>query len=583
MADELSIDSKALIFATLADVYLSSGMLDEAVSILKDGLARNPNYTLAKIILGRAYYMKGETDEALKLLEAIYPEAKDSENENLFLGHCYKRLADIDKARKHYEAVLRINPDNKDAKKEITTLGVMPAQVPETAVEVKLEPKAESVYEAPSEIEVKSIVDIKGMDQAVPIKEVVLPEGDITAEKETPEPDMGIQEPILKIIIPPPVPETILKGEVEIVLPTKEETGSEVPVSWVETKNEAEAIQKADVPVSGAEAIQKAEIKQEIDVPPGGDEEKTMETLIVESSVTDEVKRRIEALAAANAQDAAIEQGIEPELPVSGAEVKQETDVPVSGAEVKQETDVPVSGAEVKQETDVPVSGAEVKQKTDVPVSGAPTNGIDLAAEIKAEVEKEKPRTKKKVEPKQKDEIPPSGKPEPVLPVSGAEVMQKTDVPVSGAEAKPEEAAPPPIFEEEMKTPVPAGTQTAATGSPFDRLNVPMEKLLSLKTVNAAFISARDGLLIKNYAEKREDVEEISALIASIFNEAMESFKFLNEGPIEKIIIEKSRETICVITAGESLLCVFTQPEAKPGLIFVYARKIIDEIREVLG
>jgi len=512
MADELSIDSKALIFATLADVYLSSGMLDEAISILKDGLARNPNYTLAKIILGRAYYMKGETDEALKLLEAIYPEAKDSENENLFLGHCYKRLADFDKARKHYEAVLRINPDNKDAKKEITTLGVMPAQVPETAAEVKPEPKAEAVYEAPSEIEVKSIVDIKGMDQAVPIKEVVLPEGDITADKETPEPDMGIQEPILKITVPPPIPETIVKGEVEIVLPTKEETEPEVHVSWVETKNEAEAIQKVDVPVSGAEAKPEAEVpvKETETAPPVREEEKTMETLIAESSVSEEVKRRIEALAAANARAAAIEQGIEPE---------------------------PV--AEAKQKADVPVSGAETK---------------DLAAELKAEVEKEEPPKKK--EPK---------------------------LPFSGTKAKPEEAAPPPIFEEEMKTPEPAEAQTAATGTPFDRLNVPMEKLLSMKTVNAAFISSRDGLLIKNYAEHREDIEEISALIASIFNEALESFKFLNEGPIEKIIIEKSRETICVITAGESLLCVFTKPEAKPGLIFVYARKIIDEIREVLG
>ena len=506
MADELSIDSKALIFATLADVYLSSGMLDEAISILKDGLARNPNYTLAKIILGRAYYMKGETEEALKLLEAIYPEAQESENENLFLGHCYKRLTDFDKARKHYEAVLRINPDNKDAKKELTTLGIKPTEVPVGKIKVKQETEipvngvkvkqktevpvreieisargtegkpepeiAEQREPPPEEVEIRPTIEIKSTSEAVHIKEVILPEVDITRAQETPEPEMVIQEPTVKITIPPPVSETIVKGEIEIVLPFKEEPVSEVPVSGAEVIKEAEVIQKTEVPVSGAEVIPEIEVPiSGTEIPPRREAEKPPEILRAESSVSDEVKRRIEALALANAQA--------------------------------------------------------------------------------AQAEKEEAKSKAKPE-----EIP---------------------------AAKPEEPAPPPLFAEEMKVPEPVVSPTAETGTPFDRLNIPMEKLLSLKTVNAAFISARDGLLIKNYAEKREDIEEISALVAAIFNEAFESFKYLNEGPVEKIIIEKSRETICVITAGESLLCVITQPEAKPGLIFVYARKIIDEIREVLG
>jgi len=72
-------------------------------------------------------------------------------------------------------------------------------------------------------------------------------------------------------------------------------------------------------------------------------------------------------------------------------------------------------------------------------------------------------------------------------------------------------------------------------------------------------------------------------MIAAIHNEAEDSFKFLKDGSIEKFIIDKIEYPICVITAGESLLAVVTQPEAKPGLVFVYARKIIEEIREILG
>ena len=486
MADELSIDSKALIFATLADVYLSSNMLDEAISILKDGLARNPNYTLAKIILGRAYYMKGENDEALKLLESIYPEAKDSENENLFLGHCYKKRGEPDQARKHYETVLRINPDNKEAKKELAALSAKPAEkpaeviqkaeVPVSATEptvkaaeapkepplqgTKKEPPLQGTEKEPlpvaetaipaevkEDLTGKPTIEIKGMEETVKINEVILPEVDISSVKESPEPEMVVQEPVLKITTPPPVSETIVKGEVEIVLP-------------------AEPPKKAEVPVSGAEVIQKAE-------------------------------------------------------------------VPVSGARV------PVTPIE---ETKAPVE------------------------EIKVSMEEAKaPKKAKKVPVRETKEEKPA-----------PEIVEKpAEVPTT----------PPPLFAEEMK-PEPAvapGTPAAETGTPFDRLNEPMKKLISLKTVNAAFISAQDGLLIKNYSEKREDVEEISALIAAVFNEALESFKFLNEGLVEKCIIEKPGETICVITAGESLLCVITEPEAKPGLIFVYARKIIDEIREVLG
>jgi len=524
MADELSIDSKALIFATLADVYLSSGMLDEAISILKDGLARNPNYTLAKIILGRAYYMKGETEEALKLLEAIYPEAQESENENLFLGHCYKRLTDFDKARKHYEAVLRINPDNKDAKKELTTLGIKPTEVPVGKIKVKHETEvpvreieisargtegkpeleiAEQREPPPEEVEIRPTIEIKSTSEAVHIKEVILPEVDITRAQETPEPEMVIQEPTVKITIPPPVSETIVKGEIEIVLPFKEEPVSEVPVSG------AEVIQKTEVPVSGAEVIQKTEVP-----------------------VAEKIKE-IEATQKAEIPPSGTE------FPVSGAEVIPEIEVPISGTEIPPRGEAEKPPEILRAESSV---SDEVKRRIEA---------LALANAQAAQAEKEEAKSKAKPE-----EIP---------------------------AAKPEEPAPPPLFAEEMKVPEPVVSPTAETGTPFDRLNIPMEKLLSLKTVNAAFISARDGLLIKNYAEKREDIEEISALVAAIFNEAFESFKYLNEGPVEKIIIEKSRETICVITAGESLLCVITQPEAKPGLIFVYARKIIDEIREVLG
>lgn len=439
MPDELSIDSKTLIFATLADVYLTSGMIDEAISILKDGLARNPNYTLAKIILGRAYFMKGEIEQALKVLEAIYDEAQDSENENLYLAHCYKRQSRFDLARRHYEAVLRINPENKEAQKELNNLA---------AIAAPAEPVAPPAA-APAPV----AIDLKAQPEPVLIKEIELTETPVPAVAPTVEPEIAVQEAPVKINIPIMTPETISKEEREISLNEPEAPAQDM------TGAVEEAMKVASVPA--AEAPVKPEVPAPVETTP------------------------------------AVEEPIKPEMPAP-------------------------------TET-LPMAEAPVK------------------TEIPAPAEKPSPA-----------EIAPAVEP----------VSDKTPL-----------SEPPPLFEEEM---APAAA-VESRETPFDRLEEPMRKLLALKTVTAAFIAATDGLLIKNYSAERTDAEEISALIAAVFNEATESFRYLNVGAMEKCVIEKENETVCVIAAGDSLLCVITQPEAKPGLVFVYARKIIDEIREVLG
>ena len=330
MSDELTIDSGALIFATLADVYLSSGMIDEAISILKDGLSRNPTYTLAKVILGRAYYMKGDIDESLNVLEEVYEKANQSESANLYLGHCYKQRGDSEKATNYYEAVLKINPDNTEARKELETL--------------KQEPEREITVEKP--------------------------------EPESQEPI--VQEPRAK--------------EPEIQEPIIQEPETQEPV------------------------VQEPEIQ--------------------EPSVQGPVTKESET-----AEQRAVEEIIRPE---------------------------------------------EVQEKQ-------------------------------------------------------------------------------------------------APALPLETLNEPIRRLLNIGTVQGAFICSKDGLLIQDYCENRRDVEEMSALIAAIHNEAEQSSQFLKAGDVEKFIIEKGDETICVLVTVESLFTVITEPEAKPGLVFVYARKIIDEIKEILG
>lgn len=339
MSDELRIDSGALIFATLADVYISSGMIDEAISILKDGLARNPNYHLARIILGRAYYLKGDIEEAIKIIETVYDEIKDSESANLYLGHCYRDLGQKEKARTYYEATLKIDPENTDALKEIEKL------IPDFTPPPKVSPVKVAERE-PAELEA---VAIPLTEEEIPAEEEIAP---VVIEEEEKEP---------------------------VVVEDDRAEASEEPAAI-------------------------------------GEDEQEVEISAIESVVE--------------------------ELPQEELEVE---------------------------------------------------------------------------------------------------------------------------------------------AVPLEALDKPVKRLLDLDTVKGVSISTKDGLLIKNYGEAEHDVESVCAAVAAICMDVDESFRLLKRGGLTRCIIEKPGETLCVMVVGESLLTVITQVEAKPGLVFIYARKIIEEIEEILG
>ena len=370
MSDELRVDSGALIFATLADVYISSGMIDEAISILKDGLARNPNYHLAKIILGRAHFLKGEADKAIEIIETVYDEVKESESANLYLGHSYRKLGDNEKARKYYETTLKINPENMEALKELEELipDFTPAQkVAEPEPPVVEEPVAEApVVEEPA-------VETHPVEEKQEVAE---------------EPEAMVEEPHavdLETVIEPPKFKEPEPQEITLETPPREE----------------EPIELEEIP----------------EVPTTVVEEKEPQVVSIESIVE--------------------------ELP-----------------------------------------------------------------EKKEEVE----------------------------------------------------------------------------AVPLEALDKPVSRLMDLDSVKNVFISTKDGLLIKNYGGSHDHhVEAICASVAAICMDVDESFRLLKRGGLERCIIEKADQTLCVMAVGDSLLTVITKVEAKPGLIFVYARKIIEEIEEILG
>ena len=61
----------SVVFAPIADFFVSYGMLDDAIKVCKEGLKRNPDLISGHIVLARAYIAKGDIIQATKILDEL--------------------------------------------------------------------------------------------------------------------------------------------------------------------------------------------------------------------------------------------------------------------------------------------------------------------------------------------------------------------------------------------------------------------------------------------------------------------------------------------------------------------------------
>jgi len=354
LPEELQHDHGALIFASLAEVYIDSGMIDEAINILKDGLMRNPSYSFGHFLLGKAYYFKGDLDAAQKKFEEAVTQDPKMVSGYLFQGNVFRKRQEYPRALEFYVKALELSPNDNEIRKLV-------AEVEAVAVPAPPQPQPKPKPAPPQ-----------------------------------PEPQPVIEAPPVEL---PKLEE--LKAALEETLPPFAE------------------------PEPGVEEL-----------PPLIDRPK-------------------------------LEPFIEPRV----------------------------------------------------------------AAE------------------------PPSVIETPVV------------------------VEPPPVFE------MPAAVQEAPPAEEIPikaKLDQAMAKIVNLESVKGALVITKDGLLIGNYLKGREDAEENAAMVAAIYNEANSCFNFLEQGQFERGVVERKDETIYIFVSQEAILSVLTSATTKPGLIFTFCGKVLDELRTIL-
>lgn len=121
-------------FVPLANAYRRAGYVDRAIAVLRQGMAKHPEYVSAHIILGRCYTDQGKMDSA----HAEFDQVLSLDPQNLValrtLGELAADAGEVDTARRWFGQLLSVDPMNEEARRSLDELGGAPAPAMESSI-----------------------------------------------------------------------------------------------------------------------------------------------------------------------------------------------------------------------------------------------------------------------------------------------------------------------------------------------------------------------------------------------------------------------------------------------------------------
>jgi tetratricopeptide (TPR) repeat protein len=118
----LEREPNSRLFAQLAEELRRDGEFEEAIRILRAGLARHPSYPSARMTLGRALFDTGDMAAARVELESVLKGAPDNILASRLLAECLEALGDLEGALGRYRATLALSPGDKQLTARVRAL-----------------------------------------------------------------------------------------------------------------------------------------------------------------------------------------------------------------------------------------------------------------------------------------------------------------------------------------------------------------------------------------------------------------------------------------------------------------------------
>ena len=118
----LERDPKSRVFAPLAEYYRKSGLLNQAIETLNQGIKHNPNYVLGHLGLAFCYFENGNAKRSYDILSPLI----ESNRDNLRMLRLYSdiclELNKSDEALETLKYLLFINPKDSEAAEKVKSL-----------------------------------------------------------------------------------------------------------------------------------------------------------------------------------------------------------------------------------------------------------------------------------------------------------------------------------------------------------------------------------------------------------------------------------------------------------------------------
>lgn len=185
-------DPEGRAFAPLADAYLRKGDLDEAHSLVEDGLARLPDFTTGHLVAARVHRARGESAAAEEALERLLALDADHGSGIRLRGELAEAAGDRDAALAAFRRALELEPDYEDLEGRIARLsGEVPADSGFSAPEPSPDedPFADVLDEGPTETTPSEL------DEDDPFRDVL---GGTGSEPGRAEPDPDPPGPVVR-------------------------------------------------------------------------------------------------------------------------------------------------------------------------------------------------------------------------------------------------------------------------------------------------------------------------------------------------------------------------------------------------
>ncbi|HEY7727267.1 MAG TPA: tetratricopeptide repeat protein, partial [Candidatus Eisenbacteria bacterium] len=122
LRNRLEKDPGSRLFAQLAEELRKDGEFEEAIRILRAGLARHPAYPSARMTLGRALMDLRDLRAARAEFEAVLRGAPENILASRYLGECLEGLGDLGSALLQFRATLRLAPGDRNLEAQIRAL-----------------------------------------------------------------------------------------------------------------------------------------------------------------------------------------------------------------------------------------------------------------------------------------------------------------------------------------------------------------------------------------------------------------------------------------------------------------------------